>query len=486
MKKKLFFIFCSCILFFSAFAQYTGVVNGINYYFKGKTATATVTELAGYYRYSGNINIPSTVGYDGKKYTVTEIGNRAFKNCTGLTSITLPNTITRIGNNAFKKCTSLTSITLPNKLTNIGYYAFWGCTKITTVTIPNNVTFIGDYAFWGCSELTTVTIPNSVTYIGDYAFAGCPELTTVTIPNSVTIGNYTFAGIDVEYATENINEVPINAESVAENINEVPINAESIAATDYDVIILRSGEQIKAEVMEISPTEVKYKRFEYLNGPIRVVLLADVFIINYKNGTQEVINSIDKTTRDANRQQLTGKTSQGTINCAKKVAFGLDVGLGGSFYANPNSRSEGLFASTLGIRVMHHFNPYLGVDFLKTNWITDVLDNVWTMRLQFMSGIRGNSPTFFKCMSVYSAFRFGYGMDFRLFRLLGLSTKPHFEGLCLETELGLNLTPTVFAGFTYNCQKYFVKGTDSKVAMHTFSFRLGFNFGKIQETKRAR
>ena len=151
----------------------------------------------------------------------------------------------------------------------------------------------------------------------------------------------------------------------------------------------------------------------------------------------------------------------------------MDIGLGGSFYAVYNEKSPSLFASALGIRVMHHFNPYFGVDFLKTNWITDVLEDEWTMRLQIMSGFRVNSPTFFKCMSVYSAFRLGYGMDFRLLTIKGVS---HFEGLCLETELGVNLTPTVFAGFTYNYHQYF--GLDAKLAMHTLSFRLGFNFGK--------
>jgi len=191
---------------------------------------------------------------------------------------------------------------------------------------------------------------------------------------------------------------------------------------------------------------------------------------------------------------ITNNTSsskrQSVANCAKNTAFGLDIGIGGSFYAEYSEKLPTFFAPALGIRVMHHFNPYFGIDFLKINWITDVwprvLDNRWTMRLQIMSGIRGNSPAFFKCMSVYSAFRLGYGIDFRLLTLKGVS---HFEGLSLETELGLNLSPTVFAGFAYNYHKYFVKGVDSKVAMHTLSFRLGFNLGKSQEamkTEKAR
>jgi hypothetical protein len=207
--------------------------------------------------------------------------------------------------------------------------------------------------------------------------------------------------------------------------------------------------------------------------------------ITETNNTQISTNTYDviliKDGEEIKAQVIEHKLSKKNKNCVKNTAFGLDMGLGGSFYANHNTRTRSTtsFAPALGIRVMHHFNPYFGIDFFKINWITDVfyseMDEGWTMRLQIMPGIRGNSPAFFKCMSVYSAFRLGYGMDFRLATLSGVS---HFEGLCLETELGLNLTSTVFAGFAYNCQKYFVKGTDSKVAMHTFSFRLGFNFGK--------
>jgi len=243
-----------------------------------------------------------------------------------------------------------------------------------------------------------------------------------------------------------------------------------ITANAQDVILKQDGSEIKAKVLEITDQQIKYKEFDFQDGPIRNINVSEVFMITYENGKREIFNKPNETnTTPSKRQSVT--------NCAKKTAFGLDIGTGGSFYTVPNEKSETLFASALGIRVTHHFNPYFGVDFLKVNWITDVLENFWTMRLQFMPGVRGNSPAFFKCMSVYSAFRLGYGMDFRL---LGFSGASHFEGLCLETELGLNITPIVFAGFAYNYHKYFVGGVDSKLAMHTLSFRLGFNFGKSQ------
>ena len=77
-------------------------------------------------------------------------------------------------------------------MTSIGDGAFYGCSGLTSVTIPNSVTSL-DGTFAGCSGLTSVTIPNSVTSIGNLAFADCNGLTSVTIPNSVTsIGSYAF------------------------------------------------------------------------------------------------------------------------------------------------------------------------------------------------------------------------------------------------------------------------------------------------------
>ena len=126
---------------------------------------------------------------------VTSIGVSAFSGCTGLTSVTIGNSVTEIGNNAFYGCPGLTSVTIGNSVTSIGKSAFNGCTGLTSVTIPNSVTSIGNYAFHGCSGLTSVTIGNSVTSIGSDAFSSCTGLTKVTIPNSVTkIDGYAFFG----------------------------------------------------------------------------------------------------------------------------------------------------------------------------------------------------------------------------------------------------------------------------------------------------
>ena len=199
MKKYFSFLFALIVSVGTMFASNTKV-DGIWYNFNSSTKTATVTYRGSSYssysnEYTGDIVIPASVTYNNVTYSVTSIGENAFRDCSGLTSVTIPESVTSIGNRAFEDCSGLTSVTIPNSVTSIGDAAFGWCTGLTSVTIPGSVTGIGDAAFMDCYGLTSVTIPNSVTSIGDYAFYGCYGLTSVTIPNSVTsIGNRVFYG----------------------------------------------------------------------------------------------------------------------------------------------------------------------------------------------------------------------------------------------------------------------------------------------------
>ena len=198
--KKILLLTLMTILALTASA-YDFMVNGLAYnYLNGPSGskvevTYTLRNSTSNYRGLNTANIPSSVTYNGKTYSVTSIGALAFRECSGLTSVTIPNSVTTIGTGAFGSCSGLTSVSIPNSVTSIGDYAFSGCSGLTTVTIPNSVTSIGGDAFRYCSGLTSVTIPNSVTSIGMYAFSGCSGLTSVTIGNSVTeIGWDAFSG----------------------------------------------------------------------------------------------------------------------------------------------------------------------------------------------------------------------------------------------------------------------------------------------------
>ena len=119
--------------------------------------------------------------------SVNSIGNYAFSDCSGLTSVTIPNSVNSIGVGAFSGCSGLTSVTIPNSVNSIGEYAFSGCSGLTSVTIPNSVTKIDYRAFSNCSSLTSVTIPNSVNSIGVGAFSGCSGLGTFTIEDGQSL-----------------------------------------------------------------------------------------------------------------------------------------------------------------------------------------------------------------------------------------------------------------------------------------------------------
>jgi hypothetical protein len=201
------------MLFCQSLSAYDFKVDGICYKILSDT-TAEVTyksynkDAYGASCYNGNdvhgaIVIPSTVTYSGKSYSVTGIGNGAFRSSnSGPTSIEIPNSVTYIGEYAFYNCLSLTDIYNPSGL-YIGQYAFCSCAKLSNISNPiggcgknafqschklKKVYFekggIGEYAFSDCPELIFVNIPYGARTIGTCAFRGC-NFTSIIIPNSV-------------------------------------------------------------------------------------------------------------------------------------------------------------------------------------------------------------------------------------------------------------------------------------------------------------
>ena len=157
------------------------------------------------YSYQGNVVIPEEVTYMNRTRKVTSIGNYAFYNCSGLTSVTIPNSVTSIGEWAFSGCSGLTSITIPNSVTSIEAGAFedtqWyndqndGLIYVgkvaykykgnmpdnTKISIREGTVEICRSCFSSCSSLTSVIIPNSVTSIEYGAFANCFGLKKVIV-----------------------------------------------------------------------------------------------------------------------------------------------------------------------------------------------------------------------------------------------------------------------------------------------------------------
>ena len=164
------------------------------------------------------------------------IGDYAFKNCSDLTSLTLPSSVTRIGDYAFYNCSGLTSLTLPSSVTSsIRDYIFDGLKEcnyfidsdletylahthdwkyipvdeikyyhngqeLTKLEIPSGVDKIGSYSFYKGVNLTSLTIPSSVTSIDRSAFEGCSGLTSIYVSweSPLSIAASTFKDANTE------------------------------------------------------------------------------------------------------------------------------------------------------------------------------------------------------------------------------------------------------------------------------------------------
>ena len=243
MKKIYFFLTALVVIIAQSWAyDFSYTYQGQTLYYNIVDGNAQVTyqntpsysnNYTPYTNLTGSLTIPSSVTYNGSTYSVTSIGESAFYNCDGLTSVTIPNSVISIGRSTFMYCDGLTSVTIGNSIISIGWCAFEGCsgltsvyytgdvagwcgiefnslpsnplyfahnlyinnTLVTNLVVPNSVTEINSWAFKGATCLTSVNIGNSVTSIGSQAFEGCSGLTFVTIGNSVTsIGESAFAG----------------------------------------------------------------------------------------------------------------------------------------------------------------------------------------------------------------------------------------------------------------------------------------------------
>ena len=198
MRYYRFFILAIiCVFHTNMTFAYDFEVNGLCYNKLSANSVEVTFKVKDGNSYSGKIDIPEKVYYNGVTYSVTSIGERAFYQCSSLTgSLAIPNSVTSIGEYAFNTCSGFTgSLTIPNSVTFIGDAAFTNCTGLSgSLTIPNTITSISKYCFAACWGLTGLSIPNSVTMIEEAAFSGCHNLTgSLSIPYSVvSIGERAF------------------------------------------------------------------------------------------------------------------------------------------------------------------------------------------------------------------------------------------------------------------------------------------------------
>lgn len=178
-------------------APWMGNVEVTEYNDKGqKLGTTTVDNLGEEYLALAYIAGATTEEWDGKKQSftgVTNVGDRAFKDCQYLTCMFLDDGIATIGDRAFYADEYLSAINMPRKLELIDQYAFYGCDTLTFVRAGNcsRLKRIEDHAFYSCTMLAELRLPNGLTYIGPWAFAWDrilgQEDTTLGLPSSLQV-----------------------------------------------------------------------------------------------------------------------------------------------------------------------------------------------------------------------------------------------------------------------------------------------------------
>lgn len=205
-------------------APWMGNVTVTEYNDKGqKLGTTVVENLGEEYLVLAYIAGATTEEWDGKKQSfttgVTNVGDRAFKDCQYLTCMFLDDGITTIGDHAFYADEYLSAINMPRNLELIDQYAFYGCDTLTFVRAGacSRLRRIEDHAFYSCTMLAELRLPNGLTYIGPWAFAWDrilgQEDTTLGLPSSLqTIGTGAFAFVNHH---KNLN-IPANVTSIGD------------------------------------------------------------------------------------------------------------------------------------------------------------------------------------------------------------------------------------------------------------------------------
>lgn len=178
----------------SSSTVYEATVDGYKYaYTVNADGNATITKFRALVDGSYDITIPTDFG----RFPVTAIGDEAFYDCRGLTSVTIPPSVTSIGKKAFLQCIHLKTLSfgenIKTNIETIGDDAFYYCIELESVTIPQSVTSIGNDAFGQCHDLQSLTIKDAATSIGHRAFLGCTSLETISLGENIkTIGYHAF------------------------------------------------------------------------------------------------------------------------------------------------------------------------------------------------------------------------------------------------------------------------------------------------------
>ena len=236
-------------------------------------------EITGYTGFSAELVIPSEIN----GYKVKSIGDDAFRECSELTNVTIPDTVTEIGSSAFESCTNLSEITIPDSVTDIYGYAFFRCTSLENIIISDNINKVGFCSFnstaWYDSQ------PDGLVYIGNvaYRYKGIiPQNTVIKIKDTTKcIADYAFEEQKCRFRVEipqGVKEIGFAAFAESSGLKEVTLSegVEVIGARAFEGCFRLERINIPNSVTQIG-TEAftRCKSLTKINIPENVTSIGD-------------------------------------------------------------------------------------------------------------------------------------------------------------------------------------------------------------------
>ena len=259
-------------------------------------------------------------------YQVTAIGANAFKNCTSLVSVTLPESVKTIGKCAFENCTSMKELILPDGLLSIEKYAFENCGAISDIILPETLESIGANAFKGCTGLTEITIPASVTSIDKDIFNKTSNLSTVYYNSPYSSSRNDFLN------TKSITKIVFGGESVPEFICKKCDNLEEIVIEDTVTFIGGGAFTLCTSIKEVtvpdSVVSIGYGAFSFCDSLIDITLPEKLTAISdstFQNCPSLANINIPDSVTSIGIEAFLGCSSLTSVKLPEKLSY-MDVG----------------------------------------------------------------------------------------------------------------------------------------------------------------
>ncbi len=281
--------------------------------------------------------VPFSVSTTVGDIAVTSIGTKTFYECKTLTSIDL-GSVKTVGSKAFAYCTGLKTVTIPDSVASIGSYAFFKCTSVSKLTTSSGLESIATKAFYGCNGLKTVTVASTVTSIGSNAFAGCSfydadgKTPLQAVPEDIAGYKFTGTASKLVLATKFVEGFEFTKGGLKYQVTSALSKDRQVAVIGYtgtmtDLVV---PDSVSTTAGDIAVTSIGTKAF-YGCTTLAIADLGSVDAI----GNRAFANCTSLTTLStlSDIDEISGYAFYGCKKLTKVVTSGTDYRIGASAFA---------------------------------------------------------------------------------------------------------------------------------------------------------